>query len=159
MEKQELTVIDAIIEHSRAIFTHKIFLQNIKKFGYLLGITPDSLPTAKNTQDNLLSLTDETERRIAERQEACKKYLLQMFQGETYGFKDNFYLSSRNLQDGYVLLYKNVSDEIASKVLYLSDSEKNKKGDIIDFNKCKDDLLDLNSRMKPGDLLLQAHFQ
>lgn len=156
---KDKTAIDAVIGHSRAIFIYKIFLQGMYKFKYLLSRTPDVLPSGEDIKNDLEELKDQTQRRIKERQEVCKKYLLQLFKGETYGFKDNFYLSSTNLQDGYVLLYKNVSDELPSKVLFLSDSKKNKKGDIAEFEKCKSDLLDLESNLKPSDRILHNHFQ
>ena len=155
----EKTVIDALIDHSRAIFRYNIFLQNIKKFLFLLSRTPDRLPSENRIKDDHKILISETENRIQERKEAFKKLLLPLFKGETYGFENDFYFSSADLESGYIELFKNVRDEIPNKVLFLSDSKDFKKGDIVDFNKCEHVLTELNSTLTSGDLLLKNRFQ
>ena len=149
---KEKTIIDAIIDHSRAIYRYHMFLEMKRRFAGILARTPDLLPTEINLKESLINIDAEARRRIAERNEACKKYLTQMIDTKKYGFTDRFYFSLSELKDGYVLLQENF---INKQVLFLSNHEDFNKGDVIDFYKCEGELLNIIPALRAGDLTFE----
>lgn len=157
---KEKTVIDGLIDHSKAIFKYRMFLAEIKNFLFILGRVPDTLPSEVILKDNINEIETESRRRITERNEACRKYLVPLLGGDEkakeYGFTDRFHFSEDELKAGYVLLHKQMA-QVPEKVLFLVDHDEKltPKGDLVDYYKCTGFLMDVKSAIKPGELILK----
>lgn len=151
----EKTVIDGLIDHSRAIFRYKLFLRSIERFIFALSRTPDYLPSTEAIKNHIQNIESEVRGRIAERNNVCKRMLTPLFNTKEYGFTDRFHFSSSELKDGYVLLQKNF---INREVLFLNEIKdgnlKVNKGSVVEYEKCKHLLNEVKSVLKPSDYIL-----
>jgi len=152
---KEKTVINGLIDHSKAIHKYKMFLEMIRRFTFVLSRVPDTLPSENKVKEYINNVELESRRRISERNNACKKYLLPLLNGKAYGFITNFYFSPSQLRDGYVFLHEQLNSKIPNKVLFLNNYEKIKEGDIIDYEECKEILIEVKPVIKPGDLIIK----
>jgi len=148
---KEKTVIDALIDHSRAIGKYRAMQEHIRRYKFMLSRSPDNLPSGYALAMEITNTEANIYNRIRERNNACKVFLRKLIDTDRYHFKERFHFSISELQDGYILLHANYN-EPPEKVLFLSSYKSIKKGEILYFTDCDNLLLEIQSVLKPGDL-------
>jgi len=144
MDKQ--LIIKRCILRSKYLILAQAGRTSIKNTVFYLSRIPILFPT----QNKLKDLDSETINVINEFKRYISQQLRYLFEEKGITIEDEYWFSGKDLRNGYILLYKDKRNEIASHVLFLSSSVSwnnsiIQSGSILPFKEVDSILMDVKS--------------